>query len=107
MASAIVENFTSSGTFIIFETSAAPETPSKSPISPPMRHRIMDSVRNWNNIVDVLAPRAFRMPISRVRYVMETSIIFITPIPPTTRDIALTAAMNMVNTFMTVSKRSI
>ena len=31
MASAIVENFTSSGTFIIFETSAAPETPSKSP----------------------------------------------------------------------------
>ncbi len=38
---------------------------------------------------------------------METSMMFITPIPPTISEIALTAAMNIVNTFITVSKRSI
>ena len=31
----------------------------------------------------VLAPKDFRMPISRVRSVTDTSIMFITPIPPT------------------------
>ena len=33
------------------------------------------------------APRAFLVPISLVRSVMDTSIIFITPIPPTKRAI--------------------
>ena len=33
------------------------------------------------------APRAFLVPISRVRSVMDTSMIFITPMPPTSREI--------------------
>ena len=67
---------------------------------------MIDSVRNWNRIVEVFAPKAFRMPISRVRSVMDTSMIFITPIPPTSSEMALTAAMKIVKTLMTVSKRS-
>ena len=35
-----------------------------------------------------LAPRDLRMPISRVRSVTETSMIFIMPMPPTTREMA-------------------
>ena len=66
-----------------------------------------DSVRNWNSIVEVFAPSAFLIPISRVRSVTVTSIIFITPMPPTSNDIALTAAMKVVNTLITVSRRSI
>jgi hypothetical protein len=37
------------------------------------------------------------MPISRVRSVTETSIIFITPIPPTMSDIAATPPRNRVS----------
>lgn len=44
----------------------------------------------------VFAPSALRMPISRVRSVTETSIIFITPIPPTMREIPATSATNAV-----------
>ena len=33
------------------------------------------------------APRAFLVPISRVRSVMDTSMIFMTPMPPTSREI--------------------
>jgi len=36
----------------------------------------------------LVAPSAFRKPISLVRSITETSIIFIIPIPPTTKDIA-------------------
>ena len=38
------------------------------------------------------APTAFLMPISWLRSATDTSIIFITPIPPTTREIAATSA---------------
>ena len=106
-ASAIVAGLTASGTFITKDTNAAAATPNNNPIKPPIRQRIMDSVRNWNIIVPVLAPRAFLIPISRVRSVMETSIIFITPIPPTISEIALTAAINIVKTLIPVSRRSI
>ena len=42
-------------------------------------------------MADWLAPIAMRMPISRVRSVTDTSITFITPMPPTTNDIAAMA----------------
>ena len=35
-----------------------------------------------------LAPRDFLMPISRVRSVTDTSMMFIMPMPPTTREMA-------------------
>ena len=34
----------------------------------------------------LVAPRALQVPISRVRSVMDTSIMFITPMPPTSSD---------------------
>ena len=48
----------------------------------------------------MVAPRAFLVPISRVRSVIDTNIMFITPIPPTRREIpAMTAiAMEIVDT---------
>ena len=38
------------------------------------------------------------MPISRVRSVTVTNMMFITPIPPTSNEIAATAPSNTVNT---------
>ena len=48
----------------------------------------------------VRAPIALRIPISRVRSVTVTSMMFITPIPPTRSEIAATAASNTVNTWL-------
>src|ERR1019366_3747973 len=47
--------------------------------------RVMASTRNWPTISRRRAPRALRTPISRVRSVTLTSIMFITPMPPTSR----------------------
>ena len=38
-----------------------------------------------------LAPNALRMPISRVRSVTDTIIMFIMPMPPTSREMAAMA----------------
>ena len=46
------------------------------------------------------APSALRMPISRVRSVTVTSMMFMTPIPPTSREIAATAASSTVKTWL-------
>ena len=43
-----------------------------------------------------LAPTAMRRPISRVRSVTETSMMFMMPIPPTRRDTPATAASRTV-----------
>ena len=51
-----------------------------------------------------VAPSAFRKPISFVRSVTETSMIFIIPIPPTTSEIAATAARNAVSAFVIVPR---
>ena len=47
-----------------------------------------------------LAPTALRMPISRVRSVTDTSMMFITPIPPTSSEIAATSPSSVVNTLL-------
>ena len=46
------------------------------------------------------APIALRMPISRVLSVTETSMMFITPIPPTSREIAATAPRSTVKVWL-------
>ena len=56
------------------------------------------SVRNWARMSARRAPIALRMPISRVRSVTDTSMMFMTPIPPTSIEIAATAASSVVNT---------
>ena len=43
------------------------------------------------------APMALRMPISRVRSVTVTSMMFMTPMPPTSSEIAATAPSSIVN----------
>ena len=47
-----------------------------------------------------LAPTALRMPISRVRSVTLTSMMFITPMPPTSSEIAATSPSSVVNTLL-------
>ena len=63
---------------------------------PPITVSIADSARNWSIIEEVLAPNAFLMPISLVLSVTETSMIFITPIPPTSREIPATKEIKAV-----------
>ena len=65
-------------------------------MTPPMQVIIADSARNCIMMEPVLAPRALRIPISRVRSVTETSMIFMTPIPPTSRAMAATRAIKAV-----------
>ena len=57
---------------------------------------IMDSTMNWIRIELLGAPSALRVPISRVRSVIETSMMFMTPIPPTSREMAAIREMAMV-----------
>ena len=59
--------------------------------------RVMASMRNCPLITRGDAPRAFRMPISLVRSATETSIMFMMPIPPTSREIPAMAARNVLN----------
>ena len=46
------------------------------------------------------APIALRIPISRVRSVTLTSMMFMTPIPPTSSEIAATAPSRVVKTWV-------
>ena len=66
--------------------SFAPTTPINTPISPPIIDNKKDSIKNWMRISDAFAPIAIRIPISFVRSVTDTSIMFIIPIPPTSSD---------------------
>ena len=60
--------------------------PAATPMMPPILVSTAASVRNCPKIVPLGAPMAFFNPISLVRSVTDTSIIFITPIPPTSRE---------------------
>jgi hypothetical protein len=55
------------------------------------------SARNCKRIDFVLAPSDLRIPISLVRSVTDTSMMFITPMPPTSREIAATKEINSVS----------
>src|ERR1039457_3710992 len=68
--------------------------PTATPTSPPTAHRVMASVVNCVMMVCLVAPIALRMPISRVRSVTDTSMMFITPTPPTISPTLETAIMN-------------
>ena len=54
---------------------------------PPMELRTTASSRNCVRMCRLLAPTAMRMPISRVRSVTDTSMMFIMPMPPTSSEI--------------------
>ena len=87
---------------MIFATRLAPPIPKRIPISPPIMVIIADSDKNCIIIDLVFAPNAFRIPISLVRSVTDTSIIFITPMPPTIKEIAATSEIIIVTALITV-----
>ena len=60
-------------------------TPRIIPNIPPRIHRTIASIINCIIITELVAPNALRKPISFVLSVTDTSIIFITPIPPTSK----------------------
>ena len=51
----------------------------------------------------VRAPTAMRRPISRVRSVTETSMMFMMPMPPTSSDTEATAASSSASTRLEAS----
>ena len=53
------------------------------PIKPPIKHIIAASEINCPSMVLLVAPIALRIPISRVRSLTDTNIMFIIPIAPT------------------------
>src|SRR5512138_859644 len=61
------------------------------PISPPSRQTSTDSMRNCCMMSSCRAPTAIRMPISKVRSVTDTSMMFMTPMPPTMREMTAMA----------------
>lgn len=58
------------------------------PINPPNPDNVIASIKNCVLMSDGFAPIALRSPISRVLSVTETSMIFMIPIPPTSKEIA-------------------
>ena len=61
--------------------------PSVTPIAPPAIESVSASIRNCVRMSRPLAPIAMRIPISRVRSVTDTSMMFMIPIPPTRSEI--------------------
>ena len=58
------------------------------------------SVRNWPRMAPRGAPIALRIPISRVRSVTVTSMMFMIPMPPTRRLMAATAPSRTVKVWL-------
>ena len=66
------------------------------PSVPPRAEVVAASVTNWARMVLSFAPIALRMPISRVRSVTDTSMMFMMPMPPTSSEIlAMPVRMTM------------
>ncbi len=66
--------------------------PAITPTAPPITDSPVASNRNWRSTSRWRAPTAMRRPISRVRSVTETSMMFMMPMPPTASDTPATAA---------------
>ena len=69
--------------------------PRARPITPPTAVSMIASSVNCSRMSRLRAPMALRTPISRVRSVTETSMMFITPTPPTIKPTLETANMKM------------
>ena len=62
------------------------------PMSPPISESVTASTRNCCQNILSAAPTAMRKPISRVRSVTETSMMFMMPMPPTSSETDAMAA---------------
>ena len=65
------------------------------PTMPPVTESVAASTRNWVRMSRRRAPSALRMPISRVRSVTDTSMMFMITMPPTNSEIAATPIETM------------
>ena len=75
--------------------------PRPMPMIPPRADVVPASTTNRLRIVLSLAPSALRMPISRVRSVTETIMMFMMPMPPTSSEMAA-MAVRTVTTMLTM-----
>ena len=66
------------------------------PSSPPTRLMTIASIRNCSSTSEPRAPIARRRPISRVRSVTDTSMMFMMPMPPTSSETPAIAASSVV-----------
>ena len=73
-------------------SSNEPPMPRRTPISPPMIESDTASITNWAITSRLRAPNAMRSPISLVRSVTDTSMMFMMPMPPTISDTPATEA---------------
>ncbi len=73
------------------------------PIIPPATLISIASDKNLGNDIGFFAPIASLVPISLVLSITEANMIFIIPIPPTSRDIPAIAP----NTILNMSLRSL
>ena len=85
------------GMLKIIVISAAMPVPITIPIAPPKVDISADSIRNCRIRSFCLAPSALRIPISRVRSVTETSMMFMITMPPTTSEIEANPNTIIVN----------
>ena len=74
------------------------------PTPPPIRQSTTASTRNCRKMLAARAPTAIRRPISRVRSVTETSMMFMMPTPPTTSEIRATHNSRLPINFDVVDK---
>ena len=81
--------------------------PRMMPMVPPMAEVVPASMMNWPRMSRPLAPRDLRMPISLVRSVTDTSIMFMMPIPPTSREMAAMRVRMAMSRFTMESMASI
>ena len=71
------------------------------PMTPPRAEVTPASTTKRARITRSLAPSALRMPISRVRSVTETIMMFMMPMPPTSSEIAA-MVVSTVTTMLTM-----
>ena len=79
---------TAAGSGVTCLTIQASASPNPIPASAPARESAADSTTNCARMSPRRAPRAFRMPISRVRSLTAISMMFMMTMPPTTSEIA-------------------
>ena len=78
------------------------------PMSPPIRESVIASIKNWSRMWRRRAPTAIRKPISRVRSVTDTSMMFMMPMPPTSSEmLAITAISRRIVVVMTTAMAAI
>ena len=81
---------TAVGQWRIARTASDAPRPARCRSVPPARQSRIASIRNWREDVLERAPTAMRRPISRVRSVTLTSMMFMIPTPPTTSEMPAT-----------------